>query len=565
MSLFGSIQLAGNTLRAADIALQVTGNNIANANTPGFARQEVLLEPAPTQRYGSLLLGLGVRVAGVVQKVDENLNERLRNASSDTANSDIQKSVFEQLEGLLGELGDSDLSTSLNNFFASLNDVLNQPESVSVRNLAVLKGKTLASDINRLATRVREIRTDTNDRVTDAAANINRLLDNIRNLNVKIASAEGGISKSDAAGLRDQRSSDLAELSKLIDIRVQEQPSGGVAVFAADGDYLVFEGNSRNVHVQEVNDRGNVITEIRIDEINSPLSITSGQLGGLITARDEILGGFLDKLDSFAQTLAFEFNKLYSSGQGLNGYQTLTSEFAISDTSQALDQVGLPFTAVNGSFEIQIYNKRTKLTETTRITVDLNGLDGDTSLDDLQAQLDAVDGLSAAISADGKLTLSSDSADQSIAFANDTSGALAALGLNTFFSGSTALDLGVNAVLVRDPSLFAASKGGVGVDTQNAIDLAGFLSRPLDSNSGASLSDTYAQLTGEVTQSSAVARSVYDGFKVFEDALAGQAQATTGVNIDEEAIKMLAFQRMYQASAKYISTINELLSVLMNL
>ena len=565
MSLFGSIQLAGNTLRAADIALQVTGNNIANANTPGYARQEVILEPAPTQRFGTLLLGLGVRVAAVIQKVDENLNERLRNASSDAASSDIQKNVYEQLEGLLGELGDNDLSTSLNSFFASLNDVLNQPESVSVRNLAVLKGKTLAADINRLATRVREIRTDTNNEVTAAADDINRLLNNVRDLNVKIAEAEGGISKSDAAGLRDQRSSSLAELAKLIDIRVHEQPSGGVAVFAADGDYLVFEGNVRNVHVQELTDRGTAISVIRIDEINSPLSISSGEVGGLISARDEILGGFLDKLDSFAKTLAFEFNKVYSSGQGLNGYQTLTSEFAISDSSQALDQVGLPFTPVNGSFEILIYNKRTKLTQTTHITVDLNGLDGDTSLASLKTQFDAVNGLSASISADGKLTLTSNSADQSIAFANDTSGALAALGLNTFFSGSTALDLGVNAVVAADPSLLAASKGGVGVDTANAIDLAGFLSRPLDSNSGASLSDTYAQLTGDITQSSAVARSVYEGFKVFEDALAGQVQATTGVNIDEEAIKMLGFQRMYQASAKYISTINELFDVLMNL
>jgi flagellar hook-associated protein 1 FlgK len=565
MSLFGSIQLAGNTLRAADIALQVVGNNIANANTPGFTRQEVVLEPAPTQRLGNLLLGLGVRIVGIVQKFDENLGERLRNASSDAASSETQKNTYEQLEGLLGELGENDLSTSLNNFFASVNDVLNQPESVSVRNLAVLKGKTLAGDINRLAARVQQIRRDTNDRVNDAAIDINRLLNSVRDLNIKIAESEGGLAKSDAAGLRDQRNNDLADLAKLIDITVREQTSGGVAVFTADGDYLVYEGNLREVRTVNLSDRGQTITEIRIADIDAPVAVTSGEVGGLVEARDAVLGGFLDKLDTFAQSLTFEFNKLHASGQGLNGYQTLTSEFPTSDTDQPLDDVGLPFTPVNGSFEVLVYNKRTKLTETTRITVDLNGLDNDTSLEDLQAQLDAVDGISASISADGKLTLTSDSADQSIAFANDTSGVLAALGLNTFFSGSTALDMGVNAAVVADPSLFAASKGGVGADTENAIDLAGFLDRGLESHSGATLTDLYSQLTGDVTQASAVARSVFEGFKVFEDSLSSQSQAASGVNLDEEAIKMMSFQRMYQASAKYIATLNGLLDVLVNL
>src|SRR4051794_11179477 len=117
MSLLGSIQLANNTLRAADIGLQVVGNNISNAGTPGYTRQEAVLTPAPVQRLGNLLLGMGVKVDGIIQKVDNNLVERLRNASSDSASSDVQKNVYQQLEGLLGELSDTDLSTSLNNFF----------------------------------------------------------------------------------------------------------------------------------------------------------------------------------------------------------------------------------------------------------------------------------------------------------------------------------------------------------------------------------------------------------------------------------------------------------------
>lgn len=565
MSLFGTIQLAGNTLRATDIALQVVGNNIANASTPGFTRQEVNFTPAPTQRYGNLLLGMGVKIAGITQKYDEGLAERARDASSDTASSQVQKDAYGELEGLLGELGDGDLSTALNNFFGSVNDVLNQPESLSVRNLAVLKGKALATDFNRLADRIGKVRGDANDRVVAAAGEVNRLIESIRQLNIKIASSEGGISTSDAAGLRDQRNSDLTSLAKLIDIQVREQPSGGVAVYTTDGNFLVFEGMGRSVQVVNHPDRGQTVSEIQLADSESPLVVTAGELGGLIAARDEIYGGALDQLDTLARTLAFEFNKLHSSGQGLSGYSTLTGEFAVLDASLPLDSAGLPFTPVNGSFEVQVYNKRTRLTETTRITVDLNGLGADTSLEDLRAQLDAVDGITATVSADGKLTLTSNSADQAIAFAADSSGVLAALGLNTFFSGSTAATLGVNAAVAANPALFAASKNGVGADTQNAVALAGFLDRPLEEASGATLLDLYAQFTGGVTQAASVANSVHEGLQVFENSIGGQLKASGGVNLDEEAIKMLSYQRMYQASAKLISTVNDLLGVLVEL
>ena len=75
MSLLGSIQLGANTLRVNQLALQVVGQNIANANTPGYIREEAILTPAPTERRGSVLLGMGVRVEAVVQKLDRFLED----------------------------------------------------------------------------------------------------------------------------------------------------------------------------------------------------------------------------------------------------------------------------------------------------------------------------------------------------------------------------------------------------------------------------------------------------------------------------------------------------------
>jgi len=566
MTLFSAIQMAGNTLRANEIALQVVGQNIANANTPGYIREELQLSPATVQRKGELLLGLGVHVDAVVQKIDNFLEERLRGAVSDKASAEAAEETYAQLEGLLGELSDTDLSTALDDFFASIAEILNQPESRSVRNLAVLQGVSLTESIVRLAERAGDLRRDVNSRIENMAEDINRLIEEIRVLNIRIAETEGGdVSESDAVGLRDQRLQALENLAKLIDIRVVEQPSGEVTVYHG-GDFLVYAGTSREVEVMLESDRGMTVADIQLKATAASLDPVSGELRGLIDARDEVLGGFLDRLDEFAETLAFEFNKLYSRGQGLVGYTELTSENEVDDVDLPLNQAGLPFTPTNGSFFVLLHNTKTGLTRTTHIRVDLNGLNNDdTTLADLAAALDAIDGITAEVTPQRGLTIRADSPDQQFAFADDTSGVLAALGLNTFFTGSTARDLAVNSMVRENPALFATSRDGIGRDTEVAVELAAFLDRPLEAQNGDSLAVLYDRLVGETTQASSIARAVADGARTFEIALRGQKLSVSGVNLDEEAVKMIAYQQAYQASARYIAALSELFEILVNL
>jgi flagellar hook-associated protein 1 FlgK len=557
--------MASNTLRANEIALQVVGQNIANANTPGYIREEVILSPAPTQRRGSLLLGLGVEVRAVIQKIDKFLEERLRGAVSDQYSSETLEKTYAELEREIQEFSETDLSTLMNDFFGSVSTILDQPESTSVRNLAVLQGRTLTTRIVQMAAGVREIRADVNDRIENMAEDINRLVEEIRVLNIRIAETEGGdISASDAVGLRDQRLVALESLAKLINIRVTEQKSGGVTVYSG-GDFLVFEGTARFVEVITDSNRGLAVADIHLSETNARLNPSSGELHGLFSARDDVLADFLDQLDDFAGTLAFEFNRVYSSGQGLNGFEELTSTFTVDETNLALNEAGLKFTPENGSFQVLVYNSNTGLTQTTNILVDLNELGDDMTLDDLAAALDAVDGISAETTLNKGLTISSTDPNQQFAFADDTSGVLAALGINTFFTGSTAIDIGINADVREDPGKFAASRGGIGYDTDNAIEMANFIDRPLASQNAISLAELYDRMTGEATQGSAVARAVADGARVFEMSLRGQKMATSGVNLDEEAVRMMAYQRSFQAAARYIAALDELLEILVNI
>ncbi|MHB8903117.1 MAG: FlgK family flagellar hook-associated protein, partial [Thermoguttaceae bacterium] len=391
------------------------------------------------------------------------------------------------------------------------------------------------------------------------------LTEEIQKLNIQIAEAEGGdVSRSDAVGLRDRRMVALEELAKLIGIRVEEQPSGGVNVYAG-GDFLVFEGARRQVEVVMDTNRGLAVSDIYVAETGAPVDATSGELAGLTHARDDVLGGFLDQLDTLASNLIFEFNKIFCSGQGLEGYDQVTSEFAVDAADVPLDEAGLDFTPVNGSFQVMIHNKRTGLTETTDIRIDLNGMGEETSLEDLVAQLDAVDGISATVTATRTVHLASESSDQQIAFADDSSGVLAALGINTFFSGTDALSINVADTIKDHPARFAASRSGIGADTENAILLADLADRDVDSLGGASIRTLYSRMTSQVAQGSTIAHSEAEGNRVFRETLNGQKLAVSGVSIDEEAVKMIAYQHSFTAAARLISTINEMLELLVNI
>ncbi len=565
MSLFGSIQLASGSLRANDIALQVVGQNIANANTPGYIRESANFVPGPTQSDGALVSGTGVVVQSITQQIDKFLEGRLRSASSDQASSDTLKGTYTQLENILGGLNSgSNVTSALNQFFASISNVLNQPESASLRQLATLQGQSLAKSINDLAGQTSDLRTSVNDQVENLAPTINRLTSQIAQLNAKISQTTGGSQlPSDAVGLADQRNQAVGDLAKIVGGQVTTQLDGTVSVYV-NGSYLVDEGTSRGVHVAHSTDRGQTISTIEINDINTPLDPASGQLNGLINSRDQVLGGFTDQLNAFAGTLANEFNKVYSGGQGLSAYSQATSLNAVADANVPLNQAGLDFTPTNGSFQITTKNQQTGASTTTDIPVALLGPAHNTTLNSLTAAIDRVGGLKAQV-VGGKLSISATDANTQFTFGKDTSGTLAALGLNTFFTGSSAGNLGINAGVLKDPGKFAASTTGVGTDTTNAQALANFLTKPLLAQGGDTLQNIFTSITTTVTQSSANAKANADAADTLQTTLATQQQATSGVNLDEEAINMLAYQRAYQASAKFISTVNDLLNLLVQL
>jgi flagellar hook-associated protein 1 FlgK len=139
---------------------------------------------------------------------------------------------------------------------------------------------------------------------------------------------------------------------------------------------------------------------------------------------------------------------------------------------------------------------------------------------------------------------------------------LASLGVNTFFTGSSSSDIGVNSQLVADPTLLAAAQGGGPGDGSNAAQLANFANLIPTSLNGSSIGDFYQQTVAALGQSSASENAMAQGAQGFLDSLNSQRAQFSGVSIDNEMIQIMQYQNSFQSAARFISVIDQLFTTL---
>lgn len=556
--------MAGGALDLFSLGIHVSGNNIANAQTPGYVRSDLIIKSSPTYKYGNLILGTGAYAAGIEYGVDQNLLNRIQGANGDSQLSNSLSGVYNQLQDLLDALGDNNISTNLNDFVNSLQAVVNQPEDPSLRALAVQQGQSFADIIRQLRSRLDQLEQSQTSQISTTVDQANQLINSIQKLNTQIASAtNNGLSQSDDGTLLSQRNQALDQLSQLISIRTVQQPNGTIDVYSGS-DYLILGGSSQNLQTVLSTQNGVTALHVQTTVTNTPLDGSGGQLSGLIEGRDTIIHGFSDQLDQFTAAVISQFNQISASGQGITGFTSVTGTNAVNDTSAALNAAGLSFPPQNGSFNLNILNTGTGLTQTTNIPVDLDGIGTDTSLASLQSALNAVGNVTATITSDGKLQLTADAGYQ-ITFGNDTSGVLAGLGINTFFTGNDSTSIQVNDVLKNDANFLATGQGGGPSDNRNVVELAAAFDQAVSSLNGLSINQYWNQVNSNLAQSTAAQQALADGQQGFLTTLTNQRDQQSGVNLDEEMIKILQYQHSYQAAARIVTTIEQLMDTLIQM
>lgn len=562
MSLFGTIQQSAGALDVAQLGLQVVGNNIANANTPGYLRQQLQQASAVATRNGALLQGHGVRPTGIVQVVDEQLAERMFAAKTAVSGAETLGRAYSQLEELTGDLNNAGLNQQFSLFNNALHELSTQPGDSSLREFVILQAESLASNIRQTRDNAVSRSDSFNGELIQMSTDINRLTERIAKLNLDIATIEGGgLLQSDATGLRDQRYRDLEELSQYMNLNYQEQESGAVTVFVG-GDYLISNGIRREVGVAHNSNEG--ISEIRILETDSPLQATSGRLAATIEARDSVFGDYINDINAMASALIQSVNEVHSQGQGREGFQDLLST-VVADTGVPLTSANLATTPRNGSFDINIIDETGELISTNRIDVKILSQVTDSTVQSIVADIDAIDGVSASVTNGGQIQISSDSGTSSFTFGEDTSGFLAAAGINTFFSGRDAVDIAVSPKLIESADFLSISRGGIGQDTDVLTELIDLVDQPLDTLNGNSVRDLYEQTVTGLGQRISLQASATEGLENLYATLQSQHLAITGVNIDEESINLITYQRAFQASSRVIATASEMLDLLVAL
>jgi flagellar hook-associated protein 1 FlgK len=562
MSLLGALQVGKSAILTNQAAIQVIGNNIANASNTTYTRQRAELSAL----YGSTDYGDGVELSSVSRIADTALNERLRQSKSDTSYDKTRSDYLSQLENTYNELTDVDLSTGLTDFFGSFSTLASTPSDTVARNTVLDEGQSLVSQIHTLRQAIIDLNDTLVNSMKEAVDGINSITEQLASLNVQIGTAVS--TGNTASALLDKRDTLLGQLSELTDITVSEQDNGSVIVYIGS-DPVVQNNQSRQLKVETEVNGSTFNPVIRFADDNKQVRIEGGKVGSINDLIHEDIDGNLDDLDTLISSLIYEVNKLHSSGQGLVGYDSTTSTNKVSDPNAVLSQAGLKFTPQNGSFKITIINSSTGETVNTKtINIDLNGLGGnDLSLNNLAALIDDVDYINATVTSDGRLTISSDSDDYTFCFSEDTSNILTSLGINCFFVGTDAGDIAVNPNLINNPKLLACSQSGIGStgDGKNATAIAKLTSTPSAILNGESITSYYESMVGSLGSEVASASQQYEIHSAISESLQSQWDSLCGVNVDEETIDMMSYQRGFQGAAKFISTIDQLLDEIMQI
>lgn len=582
MALNAAINIGRTALSASQLGIQVTGNNMANASTPGYSRQLMRLGPLAAGRdVPQVSIGAGVQVLGIQRQVDQGLLQRIWNTGGEQAGARALLDIYAGVEAALGELGDNDLSSELTGFFNSWSERANNSKSAAA---VVQQGEKLAAFMRRVRNDLSSQTGQIDAQLGALVSQANALTDQIAQINQAIADAE--VSGAPANGLRDSRDQLVTQLSELVPVTVVDRGSEGFDVLVSSIP-VVMGGQSRGLQLLRTPQAGGgVQVQLATISDSARLSVAGGSIGSLITNRDGVVNGVLDKLDRLGTQLIFEVNKLHSTGVNASGFRTLTAGvgMGLDDRARALNDPAntvmaqLPFRPVNGTLTLRVQSGNGNVVE-RNIEIDLDGITNsgaagtsdDTTLAQIVAAIDAVEGVRATLDSEGKLRVEADEGF-SFSFPQDSSGVLAAIGFNAFFTGQTAADISVRDDLRRDPTLLA-SAGFRRSDTSGnfersdnliAMGIAGLQRNGVAGLDGRSITDYWRDTVQEIGSATRQARSTADASTVVRESLENQRAAVSAVSLDEEAINLLNYQRMYQAAARIVSTADEMFQTLLS-
>jgi flagellar hook-associated protein 1 FlgK len=306
-------------LSAAQRQLATTSHNIANIDTPGYSRQRAVMRAHDPQVVNQFAIGKGVALSDIERIFDQFTTTRLRSVTSEQSRLDM----FHQLASVIDDmLADSQggISSTMQNFFSSVQDLANDPNSTPARIAMLDQASALTARFGYMDDRLNALQIELNDRTLDTVGEINRLATTLIKTNQDIVYSN---SRPDApADLLDRRDELLRQLSELVTIQAMEMPSGAVNVFLGQGQMLLSDSvlNPLNTSLDPSDPNAlRVSLQSAAATVEVTNSIGGGELGGILEFRDTMIDGVRNGMGRLAVGISTLFNQQHREGIDQNG------------------------------------------------------------------------------------------------------------------------------------------------------------------------------------------------------------------------------------------------------
>lgn len=621
MSLSIALFNALSGLQVNQTALQVTSSNVANVNTPDYARK---VHDQQNRLLGGI--GAGVETAQIVRRIDQFLRRDLMQETTVLGSAQVRSDYLNRMQAMFGSLGNNNaLGNSLTDLSSAIENVANSPEVAAHRFDAVNEAVEMAQYFNDMGSQVQQLRTQADAEIAAALDIINEELEVIAELNAQIANnLVQGLPVGD---LQDRRDVAVKAISEYMDLQEFTDATGQVRLFTKSGRSLVSGTSASTLsytitpYMTANETYPGTISGITLNGTTNDITteITTGKLGALIEMRDEQLPAMTNQIDQLAAQLRDEVNRVHNRGANTPfGQGTAAGDPAAMYGSRTITTPTDPLTLGSDvTFAILDADGNTVVAP---MTIAAGGTTPDAILTAIDGYLGTAPGYGAAawnndrmeIKLEGGYRLAildngpaADMGDATITFdadgdtvTEDYLGFSNFFGLNDLFEtpsltgGVMALEnqgsqtgisstLQVRQSIVDDPSYLSRGmlRGtspnltlGVG-DNEIAQQLADAFGQNFDyasvANGPSAVSTTFSGYAGVIlsfnASQTAAADSTLDYQTFFFQDLQAKFQSEAGVNLDEELANMTIFQNAYNASARLVQAVDEMFDTLMSL
>lgn len=331
MGISAAFEIGKSGLKLFQVAAEVTSENIANVNTPGYSRQRVLFETAPPTTHNGFPLGTGVRVQVVERYYDSLLQKQLVNASATSGYNSAKSNLLQQIEPVFNEIAQEGLGTAITKFFNSWQDLSLNPTGQAERQAVLSRAQILVDQFHYVSRTLRDAGTQQEESITPQVNDINRIVKQIALLNGNIKNTE--LVSGNANEMRDQRDYLIRQLSEQLGVKFTENDDGTTDVYVTNDAtgtpyYLVkstqygsltASGSPATVTVTDYLG----VTSPALDPTSATPFYSSDTAGGALWAtlkmRDVTIPAYLAKVDALAAGIVSTVNAQHQAGFDLLG------------------------------------------------------------------------------------------------------------------------------------------------------------------------------------------------------------------------------------------------------